>query len=63
MINGKLIKRKENEMRKRKKCKKKNNFERHRDGSTEGNQTYEDYNAHIYFVQTFNVYIYDMYVL
>ena len=39
----------------------KKNFARHRDGSTEGNQTYENYNAYIYFVQTFN--IYDMYVL
>ena len=63
MINGKLIKRKENEKRKWKKKRKnaKKNFARHRDGSTEGNQTYENYNAYIYFVQTFN--IYDMYVL
>ena len=62
MIDRKLTKRKENEKRKRKNAKK-NNFAQHRDGNTEGNQTYENANAYIYYVQTFNVYIYDMYDL
>ena len=51
MINRKLIKRKENEKRKRKNAKK-NNFAQHRDGNTEGNQTYENANAYIYLLRT-----------